>query len=500
MSGKNASLTRKQLSNSFQQGAQPSATDFANFIDSVLVPADDGIHKSKDKPLTIEVAPVGDTRPALSINTARETPAWTVAVATDKHNLTIADAPNAPRLTIEQGTGKVTIGCAGSAGALEVTGLIRASSGGANAGIQFGGADSNAPTGWLRFDANAKRLELGVSDKTMNPTVSRKLVIDAGTAADQFGIYGGDDGRTPLLVVDKAGDTYVKNRIVFSNIDIPKSSKNIHNGIHIYNENNTSKNEWGFVVLSNKNMSPMEKRNRDNRLKQKYISNNITINEAELDIGILNKNSSSIIKINDTAGIIRFYNKKNNVESDLFTVEAQRGDAWVKGALHIGENIVLSQDHINLKQSNITMRFRTRVTNLALYEVVAIGAEGQCFKTDRPNNPNVVGVIAWISGVSVGGLREVDVAVAGMIKCKVRGFACDPTGLDIKKKIFPGDTLTTSKVKGVAQLVAYAAGRQSKQPLDRFPGLVATPGAILGKALDSVDEGTVKEINVLVTL
>jgi hypothetical protein len=115
--------------------------------------------------------------------------------------------------------------------------------------------------------------------------------------------------------------------------------------------------------------------------------------------------------------------------------------------------------------------------------VLAIDPEnpGNLKMSDRPYDTKVAGIAAGAkklgSGVRLGNGRfDCDVALAGRVYCNV-----DATELGIE----PGDLLTTSETPGYAMKVTdYNRGR----------------GAILGKAMQKLDQGKKGQILVLVTL
>jgi hypothetical protein len=106
---------------------------------------------------------------------------------------------------------------------------------------------------------------------------------------------------------------------------------------------------------------------------------------------------------------------------------------------------------------------------------------GELTKTVTPYDTKVAGIVAGAnnlgSGVKLGsGQFDCNVALAGRVYCNV-----DAT----YGKVAPGDLLTTSPTPGYAMIV------QNHQKAQ---------GAILGKAMESLEKGKRGQILVLVTL
>lgn len=105
---------------------------------------------------------------------------------------------------------------------------------------------------------------------------------------------------------------------------------------------------------------------------------------------------------------------------------------------------------------------------------------GELCLSQQAYDTRVAGIVAGAnnlgSGVRLGTVFEQDVALAGRVYCKV-----DATYGEIK----PGDLLTTSPTPGYAMVVTDHMRAQ---------------GAILGKAMEALEEGETGQILVLVTL
>jgi len=106
---------------------------------------------------------------------------------------------------------------------------------------------------------------------------------------------------------------------------------------------------------------------------------------------------------------------------------------------------------------------------------------GNLISSNRPYDTKVAGIVAGGkgngSGVRLGGGQfDHDVALAGRVYCNVDGTEAG---------IEPGDLLTTSSTPGYAMKATDYARAQ---------------GAILGKAMESLEKGRKGKILVLVTL
>jgi hypothetical protein len=190
--------SRTTLKGHFKTGDKPSAKDFAELIDSVLIQEDDGLSKKSDGPLSVQAFGSDETVLRFLGKAGDSTPTWQLKqLPGGKAGLSIGDATG-ERLFIASGSGNVGVGTTEPKSPLSVAG-------GLSVGAGF--ATTAAPTNGLIVEGN-----VGIG----TPTPRARLEV-AGTltaANNDEALVGlkiaptfGDNGKTGvkhygLLVAD----------------------------------------------------------------------------------------------------------------------------------------------------------------------------------------------------------------------------------------------------------------------------------------------------------
>ncbi|VEN73035.1 hypothetical protein EPICR_110002 [Candidatus Desulfarcum epimagneticum] len=119
--------TREQLREMFKQGSKPSGNDFFDLIQSTLIFKDDGISKTPDPDLPIQIRSKGDEERLLDFYAQEQAdddkPRWRIyqkPSTVDEPGLTIADADDNARIFIQNKTGKIGFGTRTPAAGLEI--------------------------------------------------------------------------------------------------------------------------------------------------------------------------------------------------------------------------------------------------------------------------------------------------------------------------------------------------------------------------------------------